>query len=107
MQIPIMVGNTNTDLKKAKDLAYNSIFNKYMKTSHRILCALAYAYIRGGEIIDFLFPAKVATRDDAGAVGATGAVANEEVVMETAELQEPIRDPDPEVVSLQLLVSGK
>jgi len=77
MQIPIMVGNTNTDLKKAKDLAYNCIFNKYMKTSHRILCAWMYAYIRGGEIIDFLFPAKVATHNDAGAV------ANEEVIMET------------------------
>ena len=53
MQVPIMVENINT-----KDLVYKILCNKYSKTSHRILGVCIYVCIRGGEIIDYWFPAK-------------------------------------------------
>jgi hypothetical protein len=61
MQIPIMIENTKID---TKELTYKVIFNKYMKTSHRILCVCLYACIRGGEIVDYWFPAKIAPVDE-------------------------------------------
>jgi len=86
MQIPIMVGKLTID---NKELAHRVIFNKYMKTSHRILCVCVYACIRGGEILDYWFPAAkiVGTPTTTTTLTPIAEVVNDEnVVMETVSL---------------------
>jgi hypothetical protein len=84
MQIPIMVGKLTID---NKELAHRVIFNKYMKTSHRILCVCVYACIRGGEILDYWFPAAKIVGTSTTTLTPIAEVVNDEnAVMETVSL---------------------
>lgn len=47
------------DTDKLKPLAYKVVIDSGTKTSARVACALVYAALRLGEIIDWWFPVKV------------------------------------------------
>jgi hypothetical protein len=52
--------NSTADTKALKILSYDAIFDKRSPTSGRVASAIIYVVLRAGDVIDWLFPLKVA-----------------------------------------------